>query len=204
MLFLLILINLLLLFHFLSRLSSKNKKKEHEKEKETLDIFRKVEVNIPLLEAIRHVSRYAKFLKELCTNKRRLSGDEKVGVSENVSAVLQRKVLPKCKDPGYVQVPIAPEDQEKTTFTCPYGTFAYRCRPFGLCNLQRLFKDVWLVIEADEDKVPINEEFPDEQLHALNSGTPWYADLVNFLVFGKFPASYTKAQKDRMRSIAKY
>lgn len=90
---------------FPSRLSSKNKKKEHEREKETLDIFCKVEVNIPLLEAIRQVPRYAKFLKELCTNKRRLSGDEKVSVSENVSVVLQRKVPPKCKDLGIFTIP---------------------------------------------------------------------------------------------------
>ncbi|GKD60965.1 reverse transcriptase domain-containing protein [Tanacetum coccineum] len=35
---------------------------------------------------------------------------------------------------GYFQIPIAPEDQEKTIFTCPYRTFAYRRMPFGLCN----------------------------------------------------------------------
>ena len=35
---------------------------------------------------------------------------------------------------GYNQILIAAEDQEKTTFTCPFGTFAYRCMPFGLCN----------------------------------------------------------------------
>nr|GFC41167.1 reverse transcriptase domain-containing protein [Tanacetum cinerariifolium] len=35
---------------------------------------------------------------------------------------------------GYFQIPIYPSDQEKTTFTCPYGTFAYRRMPFGLCN----------------------------------------------------------------------
>ncbi|GJT44081.1 hypothetical protein Tco_0952796 [Tanacetum coccineum] len=35
---------------------------------------------------------------------------------------------------GFFQIPIALEDQEKTTFTCPYGTFAYRRMPFGLCN----------------------------------------------------------------------
>ncbi|GJV55908.1 hypothetical protein Tco_1456913 [Tanacetum coccineum] len=36
---------------------------------------------------------------------------------------------------GFFQIPIAPEDKEKTTFTCPYGTFAYRMMPFGLCNV---------------------------------------------------------------------
>nr|GEX21499.1 DNA-directed DNA polymerase [Tanacetum cinerariifolium] len=35
---------------------------------------------------------------------------------------------------GYFQIPIDPQDQEKTTFTCPYETFAYRRMPFGLCN----------------------------------------------------------------------
>ena len=35
---------------------------------------------------------------------------------------------------GYNQIAIAPKDQEKTTFTCPYGTFAFKRMPFGLCN----------------------------------------------------------------------
>nr|GEW54877.1 hypothetical protein [Tanacetum cinerariifolium] len=39
---------------------------------------------------------------------------------------------------GYFQIPIDPQDQEKTTFTCPYGTFAYRRMPFGLCNAPAL------------------------------------------------------------------
>nr|GEW49499.1 reverse transcriptase domain-containing protein [Tanacetum cinerariifolium] len=45
---------------------------------------------------------------------------------------------------GYFQIPIDSKDQEKTTFTCPYGTFAYRRMPFGLCNalctFQRMLK----------------------------------------------------------------
>ncbi|XP_052299681.1 uncharacterized protein LOC107176621 [Citrus sinensis] len=73
--------------------------KKKEQEKEIHETFRKVEVNIPLFDAIKQVPRYAKFLKELCSNKRKLSGNEKVSVGENVSTVIQRKLPPKCKDP---------------------------------------------------------------------------------------------------------
>ncbi|GKB41062.1 reverse transcriptase domain-containing protein [Tanacetum coccineum] len=41
---------------------------------------------------------------------------------------------------GFFQISNTPEDQEKTTFTCPYGTFAYRRMPFGLCNAPATFK----------------------------------------------------------------
>jgi hypothetical protein len=41
---------------------------------------------------------------------------------------------------GYFQVAIAQDDQEKTNFTCPYGTFAYRRMPFGLCNAPGTFQ----------------------------------------------------------------
>ncbi|GJU67955.1 reverse transcriptase domain-containing protein [Tanacetum coccineum] len=45
-------------------------------------------------------------------------------------------VVPKKRDgfSRYFQIPIDPQDQDKTTFTCPYGTFAYQRMPFGLCN----------------------------------------------------------------------
>ena len=52
-------------------------------------MFWKVLVNILLLDAIKQVPRYAKFLKELCTNKRKLKGNEGVSVGKNVSAILQ-------------------------------------------------------------------------------------------------------------------
>ncbi|CAN6586224.1 unnamed protein product [Malus baccata var. baccata] len=79
--------------------------KKEEAEKDILETFRKVQVNIPLLDAIKQVPRYAKFLKELCTTRRRISNKEVVQVSENVSAVLQRKLPPKCKDPDSFTIP---------------------------------------------------------------------------------------------------
>nr|GEY05536.1 reverse transcriptase domain-containing protein [Tanacetum cinerariifolium] len=41
---------------------------------------------------------------------------------------------------GYFQIPIDLKDQVKTTFTCPYGMFVYRCMPFGLCNALGMFQ----------------------------------------------------------------
>ncbi|GKF21579.1 reverse transcriptase domain-containing protein [Tanacetum coccineum] len=50
---------------------------------------------------------------------------------------------------GYFQIPIDPKDQEKTTFTCPYGTFAYRRMPFGLCKAPDTFQRCMLAIFYD-------------------------------------------------------
>lgn len=50
---------------------------------------------------------------------------------------------------GYNQIVVAPEDHEKTTFTCPYGTFAYRRMSFGLCNAHATFQRCMMVIFFD-------------------------------------------------------
>nr|GEU68855.1 reverse transcriptase domain-containing protein [Tanacetum cinerariifolium] len=58
---------------------------------------------------------------------------------------------------GYFQIPIDPQDQEKTTFTCPYGTFAYRRMPFGLCNAPGTVQRCMMAIFHDmiEKKIEI-------------------------------------------------
>ncbi|GKC70316.1 reverse transcriptase domain-containing protein [Tanacetum coccineum] len=47
---------------------------------------------------------------------------------------------------SYFQIPIDPQDQEKTTFTCPYGTFSYRHMPFSLCNAPDTFQRCMMAI----------------------------------------------------------
>ena len=50
---------------------------------------------------------------------------------------------------GYNQIVVDPKDQEKTAFTCPFGIFAYRRMPFGLCNAPATFQQCMLAIFGD-------------------------------------------------------
>nr|GFB49946.1 reverse transcriptase domain-containing protein [Tanacetum cinerariifolium] len=65
---------------------------------------------------------------------------------------------------GYFQIPIDTKDQEKTTFTCPYGTFAYKRMPFGLCNapgtFQRWHKISKKGTEVDKAKIEVISKLP--------------------------------------------
>ncbi|XP_057755834.1 uncharacterized protein LOC130975016 [Arachis stenosperma] len=65
-----------------------------------LEVFKKLEINIPLAEALEQMPLYAKFLKELINKKRSWNEKETVILTQECSAVIQRGLQPKLKDPG--------------------------------------------------------------------------------------------------------
>jgi len=89
-----------------NRLKPKTKRME-ELDKEILNTFKKVEINIPLLDIVRQITKYAKFLKELCTHKRRIMDKEVVNMGRNVSSLIKKPAVrmpQKCKDPGMLDL----------------------------------------------------------------------------------------------------
>ena len=81
-------------------------KKKAINQAEILKVLRQVKVNIPLLDMIKQVPTYAKFLKDLCTVKKRLNIDKKAFLTEQVSAIIQCKTSVKYKDPGCLTISV--------------------------------------------------------------------------------------------------
>lgn len=78
-----------------------------------LEILKKVHINIPFAEALAQMPLYMKFMKEMLSNKRKLVDWETVALSEECSAIIQKKLPQKLKDPGSFSIP------------CTIGNFSF-------------------------------------------------------------------------------
>ena len=76
------------------------KRKNSVNQTKILEVLRQVKVNIPLLDMIKQVPTYAKFLKDLCTVKIGLNVNKKAFLTEQVNAIIECKNPMKYKDPG--------------------------------------------------------------------------------------------------------
>ncbi|XP_022880734.1 uncharacterized protein LOC111398006 [Olea europaea var. sylvestris] len=82
----------------------KKQKLEHQYKK-FLEIFKKLHINIPFADALFQMPSYAKFLKDILSNKCKLGDHETVMLTEECSTRIQKKLLPKLKNPGSFAVP---------------------------------------------------------------------------------------------------
>ncbi|CAJ2636009.1 unnamed protein product [Trifolium pratense] len=83
----------------------KKKEKEEWQFKRFVELFENLQINVPFSEALEQMPIYAKFMKDLLSGKRKLRDDENVALSEKCSAILQRMLPPKLKDPGSFTIP---------------------------------------------------------------------------------------------------
>ncbi|XP_072075050.1 uncharacterized protein [Arachis hypogaea] len=84
------------------RLQKETKDKQFPK---FLEIFRKLQINIPFAKVLEQMPIYVKFMKELLSKKKRLKGDETVVLTKECSAVIQNNLPRKMPDPGSFQIP---------------------------------------------------------------------------------------------------
>ena len=116
-------------------------KAKDQQSRDFMQTLAKVQINLPLLEAIRKIPLYAKFLKDVCSKKRKLVESEKIVLTEQCSAVLLHKLPPKKKDPGSFTIPCtigncdftsALIDLDASVNLMPYSVF----KRLGACELK--------------------------------------------------------------------
>ncbi|XP_019173820.1 PREDICTED: uncharacterized protein LOC109169392 [Ipomoea nil] len=73
--------------------------------KRFLEVFKKLQINIPFAEALANMPSYAKYIKEIVSNKKKLEEFATVHLNEECSAILQSKLPPKLMDPGSFSIP---------------------------------------------------------------------------------------------------
>ena len=103
---------------FPQRLRKSNLDKQFSK---ILEVFKKLHINIPFAEALEQMPSYVKFMKDILSKKRKLGDYEMVALSEECSAVLQKKLPPKLRDPGSFTIPCTIESIEEMKALCDLG-----------------------------------------------------------------------------------
>ncbi|XP_061362870.1 uncharacterized protein LOC133306554 [Gastrolobium bilobum] len=119
-----------------------------------LDIFKKLQINIPFAEALENMPHYAKFIKDLLSKKRKLKDGETVALTEECSALIQKKLPPKLKDPGSFSIPIAVGDVEVGKSLCDLGA-SINLMPLTVCRALGIntLKDTNLILHLAERSI---------------------------------------------------
>ena len=98
------------------------KSRTEEQFSKFLDIFKKIEINIPFAEVIIQMPPYAKFLKEILSKKRKIAEEGIVNLTSTCSAIIQQKFPSKMKDPSSFTIPCSIGKYEFKKALCDSGT----------------------------------------------------------------------------------
>ena len=97
------------------------KAKREEQFSKFLEIFKKIEINIPFVEAINQMPNYAKFLKDILRKKKKISEEGIVSLTATCSAIIQKNLPAKMKDPGSFTIPCSIRKYEFKEALCDSG-----------------------------------------------------------------------------------
>ncbi|KAM1168101.1 hypothetical protein EV2_030823 [Malus domestica] len=138
-----------------------HKAKKDQKFSHILELFKKVNINIPLLDEVKQIPSYAKFLKDACKNKRRLLEHEKVMLSEECSDILQKKLPLKLTDPRSFTIPCTIGKSSFENALCDLAdqsiTYPRRIVEDVLVRVDQLILPAdFLILDIEEDReIPI-------------------------------------------------
>ena len=83
-------------------------------------MFKKIEINIPFLEALTQMPQYAKFMKDILSKKRKITKEGIVSLIATCSAVIQKTLPEKMQDPGSFTIPCKIRDADMGKALCDY------------------------------------------------------------------------------------
>ena len=161
-------------------------KKKSTQQAGILEVLRQVKVNIPLLDLIKQVPAYAKFLKDLCTIKKGFGIEKKAFLTEQVSAIIQSKYPIKYKDPGSPTIPVniggnsidkSLLDLGASVNLMPYSVY----KQLGLCEL----KPTNITLSLADRSVKIPKGIVEDVLVKIDK----FYYLVDFVVLDTEPSS---------------
>ncbi|GKB21733.1 hypothetical protein Tco_0855656 [Tanacetum coccineum] len=192
------------------------KEKEEAQQKKFLETLKQIHINLPFIEALAQMPKYAKFLKGLLKNKSKLEEACMVTMNERCSAILLNKLPSKEKDSMSIRR-IDPEntsysekkpklekisEEEKSSLLQVLEKLK-EAEDLAADHLSRFESPHMEVLTMKESA----DEFLDEHLMLLKSkfkdDEPWYADFINYIVRKVVPPNWTFKKRKRFFSQVK-
>ncbi|GKD79779.1 reverse transcriptase domain-containing protein [Tanacetum coccineum] len=167
------------------------KEKEEALQRNFLENLKQLDINIPFIEALLQIPKYAKYLKNLLTSKSRLEEACTETMNERCSSVLLNELPSKEKDPRNFTIPCQVLEKHK------------EAEDLAADHLSR-FESPHMEVLTERE---IADKFSDEHLMELKSkfkdDEPWYADFVNYIVGKVVPPNWTFEKRKRFFSQVK-